>query len=254
MLSASLSSVGFTLPLIDDVTISSALGSGRFCNVYVASQTGSGNRDVALKVYDSENAYVADAERKTLTVLAGCSHVPNIVEWREQTVSGYCVLAVLPIGLKVLPCAFPTALSGTQYCALLAAVKYAHEKGIVHRDIKPDNIYLDQENKSRIILNDWGSSAALGVKCKWVGTLAYCPDRPDEDGDHIPTIQSDLISLVRTVYVIHKQVYPRMEDGATTCEPFWEMIKTSSNSFATMLNHATSEAYNELEKLLAAQM
>ena len=42
------------------------------------------------------------------------------------------------------------------------AVKVLHDKGLVHRDIKPHNIMLEKKNgKERAVLIDFGSAAVL---------------------------------------------------------------------------------------------
>lgn len=85
-----------------------------------------------------------------------------------------------------------------ELCAGLAA---AHDKGVLHRDLKPGNIMLD--GSGRIRITDFGLACTLGDANELrelAGTPAYMAPEQLQRGE--TTVQSDLYSLGLVLYEI----------------------------------------------------
>lgn len=149
--------------------IGALLGAGGFAAVFRARDPVLG-REVAIKVFDPALSLSAAAADRLLTearLVASLEH-PHIVPLYEAGIENglvYLVMRCLPDGtvgdrLKrsgPLPAA-DVARIGMEVADALAA---AHARGVVHLDIKPDNILLDTHGHA--LVNDFGIAQAIAT-------------------------------------------------------------------------------------------
>ena len=86
---------------------------------------------------------------------------------------------------------------------LCEALDHAHSRGVVHRDIKPQNVQVIEDSEPRAKLMDFGvahlaDSAALTAAGDVVGTLAYMSPEQAEGKPAGP--EADVYSLALTLY------------------------------------------------------
>jgi eukaryotic-like serine/threonine-protein kinase len=139
-------------------TVESKLGEGGMGVVYRALDEKL-HRTVALKVLPERFSQEDEARRRLLRearAAAAITH-PNIAGVHEvgehegaffvamEYVKGHTVRQLLGAGALPVPEALHLARG------ILRGIAKAHEKGILHRDLKPDNVMLDEEGEVKIL-------------------------------------------------------------------------------------------------------
>src|SRR5438093_114357 len=142
------------------------LGTGGMANVYLAEDEVLGRR-VAIKILDDRHAgddQFVERFRREAKNAASLSH-PNIVSIydRGEAEGTYYIAMEYLDGrsLKELIVArgpAPINLAIDYARQILAAIRFAHRHGIVHRDIKPHNVLVDAEGRLKV--TDFGIARA----------------------------------------------------------------------------------------------
>jgi serine/threonine protein kinase len=144
----------------------SLIGKGGMANVYSAREIGL-DRVVALKVlppiHYRDKEYVERFEREART--AGRLQHPNIVQIHRISRSEKLVffsMGILRGGDLKDMLRDKGAISGQRFHEVMtdvcSALQYAHDEGVIHRDLKPDNVMLDEQG--RAVVMDFGIAKA----------------------------------------------------------------------------------------------
>jgi tRNA A-37 threonylcarbamoyl transferase component Bud32 len=188
------------------------LGGGGMSRVYLAEEVALGRR-VVLKVLAPDLAHVLSAERfeREIRVAARLQH-PHIVPLLAAGRAGDTLYYTMPLvegeSLRTRidrQGELPVAEAARLVREVADALAYAHAQGVVHRDIKPDNILLSHRHAmvtdfgvARAVTEAVGGGKLTGTGMA-VGTPAYmAPEQAaaDPNVDH----RADLYALGLVAY------------------------------------------------------
>jgi serine/threonine protein kinase/Tfp pilus assembly protein PilF len=222
------------------------IGEGGFGLVFVAEQTHPVRRKVALKVLkagmDTRQVVARfEAERQALALMdhpniarvfdGGHTGVGNRGSGVSQTgadsiqTPAACLLGPAP-GRPYFVMELVKGAPITQFCDetrltprqrlelfvdLCAAVQHAHQKGVIHRDLKPGNVLITSHDGTPVVkVIDFGVAKAIGQPltdktiytrlAQFVGTPLYMsPEQAGQSGLDVDT-RSDIYSLGVMLY------------------------------------------------------
>jgi beta-lactam-binding protein with PASTA domain/tRNA A-37 threonylcarbamoyl transferase component Bud32 len=192
------------------------LGTGGMANVYLAEDEVLGRR-VAIKILNDRHAgddQFVERFRREAKNAASLSH-PNIVSIydRGEAEGTYYIAMEYLDGrsLKELIVArgpAPVNVAIDYARQILAAIRFAHRHGIVHRDIKPHNVLVDAEGRLKV--TDFGIARAgtsqMTEAGSIIGTAQYLSP---EQAKGAPVDQtSDLYSVGVVLYELLTGVVP----------------------------------------------
>jgi serine/threonine protein kinase len=223
------------------------IGRGGFSTVYRGTQLDIG-REVAIKVlsFPIDDAPGWDRFQRECLVSGRLSGHPNVVTvflaGRTSEGSPYLVMEYCPGGSlrTVLEREGPLDESTVSQVvlAVASALQVAHAKGILHRDVKPENVLIDQFGHTR--LSDFGIArviAELGDAS--ASTASYTPDHcaPEQLLDAPTTGAADVYGLGSTAYHLLEGHSPFR---VTTATPIGVVITKKITESAPPLARAVS--------------
>ena len=200
------------------------LGAGGMAQVFLAHDRILG-RDLALKVLREH--YVKDAQfverfRREAQSAAALNH-PNVVQVYDQgrfeDGRYYIAMEYVPGGNlkdRIDRTGPLDPLEATRFASQIAeALRVAHERGMVHRDIKPQNVLLDAAGEAKVA--DFGivlaasTSSTSGTNLVF-GTASYMS--PEQAMGKRVGPQSDLYSLGVVLYEMLTSAVPFEAEGS----------------------------------------
>ena len=198
--------------LMDRYRLEELIGEGGMASVYRALDLRTGHR-VAVKFLRQEyhnNPEFLDRFRREATAASRMSHhnIVNLLDIGDDPKSPYLVFEFVDgKTLKEIITdhgKLPQATSVQIAIRILSALRHAHEAGIIHRDIKPQNILVDRQGYIKVA--DFGIARMVGAntmqdsegKPSVMGSVHYFS--PEQARGETAAVASDLYSVGVVLY------------------------------------------------------
>jgi len=200
--------IGPGATIVQRFRLDAEIGRGGMGIVYRARDL-TANRDVAVKIVNSETANALSLQQfaREAEITSRLRH-PHIVAVHE---SGTAETGAPFIVMELAQGTSLSDMHGLTYASVIdiakqicAALEYAHNQGLVYRDLKPGNVILEKRGfRSFVKLLDFGlarprGEAYLSTESTRAGTVFYLA--PEIIAGQPADIASDLYALGATMY------------------------------------------------------
>jgi hypothetical protein len=192
------------------------LGAGAYGEVWVAIERNTGRR-VAIKFYSHRGGLdwsLLSREVEKLAFLFADRYVVQLLGVGWDADPPYYVMEYLEPGSlaeRLHDGPMPVDEAVELFRDIAVGLVHAHGKGVLHCDLKPANILLDQDNKPR--LADFGQSRLSHEQMPALGTMFYmAPEQADLEA--VPDARWDVYALGALLYCMLTG-HPPHRSGAT---------------------------------------
>jgi len=195
------------------------LGAGAYGEVWVAIDRNTG-RQVAIKFYAHRGGLdwsLLSREVEKLAFLSADRYVVQLLDVGWEAEPPYYVMEYVERGSLEDLLRREGSLGARDAVEIFQEVAvgllHAHAKGVLHCDLKPANVLLDQDGKPR--LADFGQSRLSHEQTPALGTLFYmAPEQADLKA--VPDVRWDVYALGALLYAMLTGAPPYRSDEALT--------------------------------------
>ncbi|MFN2520659.1 MAG: protein kinase [Candidatus Limnocylindria bacterium] len=194
--------------LSDRYELGERVGGGGMAEVYLARDLRL-SRDVAIKVlhaqYAHDDAFVERFRREARS--AASLHDPHVVDVYDAGSDGeshFLVMEYVPggtlkDGLRIEG-RYPEREALDISAQIAAALEAAHARGLVHRDLKPQNVLFESGGNAKV--TDFGIAKAVGDQLTQTSSILGSPHyfSPEQAHGRVVDERSDLYSLGVVLY------------------------------------------------------
>ncbi|XP_050358375.1 serine/threonine-protein kinase par-1 isoform X1 [Nymphalis io] len=211
------------LVCVGNYELEKTIGTGNFAIVKLATHSITKSK-VAIKIID-KSRLDEDNLKKTFREIAIMKrlqhpHIVRLYQVMESSHTLYLVTEYAPNGEifdhLVSKGRMPESEAARAFAQMVAAVGYCHANGVVHRDLKAENLLLDKDMNIKLadfgFSNEYTAGAALST---WCGSPPYAAPELFE-GRHYDGPKADIWSLGVVLYVLVCGALPF--DGSTLSE------------------------------------
>jgi serine/threonine protein kinase len=258
--------------------IASKLGEGGFGHTYLAHDTRIPNEPLCvvkhLKPASDDREYLKVANRlftseaQVLAKLGDHDRIPRLLAYFEQEEEFYLVEEFVEGRSLELELVRGYRLGEAQVIQilddLLSILEYTHAQGVIHRDLKPDNI-IRRKSDGKLVLIDFGAIKQVQnqmaqegqtVATVAIGTLGYMPS---EQAQGKPRPSSDLYAIGVIGIQALTGLQPReLQEDYQTGELIWQHLVPNKTGLVEVLTKMTRyhykdryESASEIRKVLA---
>ena len=235
--------------------------------VYKAVQLAT-KRVVALKVL-LQGPYATPRQRhrfeREIDLVASMQH-PNIVTlFDSSTTKGHHYFAMeyihgQPLDVYVRQTRLGVDAKLLLFRKICSAVNFAHQRGVIHRDLKPGNILIDADGEPHIL--DFGLAKTAGpdvcdgapvtVSGEFMGTLAYASPEQTKGDPRLIDVRTDVYSLGVILFEMLTGGYP-YEVVGRMAEVLNNIVEAAPQKPSTISRQINDEVETIVLKALAKE-